>query len=137
MLLMLLQLEELLVVLGIMLAIFIVAIFINTIVLKIAIKAVRGEKTQFGAVLFTSLLLMVISMVITYAFNLVLPGNLYLGSGVALLIELFFIKARHKTTFLGALGALIIYVIVIVVMVLVLVFVFPALLATILTFIGL
>ena len=33
MLLMLLQLEELLVVLGIMLAIFIVAIFINTIVL--------------------------------------------------------------------------------------------------------
>jgi len=134
---MLLQLEELLIALGIILAVFIVAILFNTLILKVAIKAVRGEKTQFGSVLLTSLLLIVISAAISFAVNLVIPGNLYIGSALALIVELFLIKARHRTTFLGALGALIIYVIVMVVLIVVLMFVFPTVLLTIMTFLGL
>jgi len=134
---MLLQLEELLIALGIILAVFIVAILFNTLILKVAIKAVRGEKTQFGSVLFTSLLLIVISAAISYAVNLVIPGNLYIGSALALIVELFLIKARHRTTFLGAFGALVIYVIVMVVLIVVLMFVFPTVLLTIMTFLGL
>jgi len=134
---MLLQLEELLIILGTILALFIVGVVINTFVLKIAIKAVRGEKTTFGNVLFTSLLLMVISAVISYAVNWVLPDNLYIGSAVALVIELFFIKARHRTTLLGALGALILYVIVLVIFIVVLMVAFASTFAAILTFIGL
>ncbi len=134
---MLLQLEELLILLGTILAIFLIAILINTLILKVAIKAVRGEKTQFGSVLLTSLLLMLISAIVTYAVNLVLPGNLYIGSILALVIELFLIKARHRTTFLGALGALIIYVIVMVVLIVIMMFVFAGTFAIILTFLGL
>jgi hypothetical protein len=134
---MLLQLEELLIALGIILAVFLIAILINTLILKVAIKAVRGEKTQFGSVLLTSLLLIVISAVVTYAVNLVLPGYFYVGILVPLIFQVFLIKARHRTTFLGALGALIIYVIVMVVLIFVLIFVFPAIYATIITFIGL
>lgn len=128
---------EILVPLGIFLAIILVVIIFNTILLKIGIKAVRGEKTRFGTVFITSMLLVVISGIISFGVNLIIPGNLYIGSAVSLVFNLFIIKARHRTTLLGAFAALIIYVIVTVVLILVLSILFAGTLGAILALIGL
>ncbi|MHA1584011.1 MAG: hypothetical protein ACTSWL_02060 [Promethearchaeota archaeon] len=127
---------DLLIAIGVLLGVIIVAILLNTIALKMGIKAVKGEKSGLGRVFLTSLLLIFLTGIFSAAFGYFFPGLLYVGSIISLLIEIFIIKGRHNTTFLGALGALIIYVIVLVIIIVLIWLFFASLLAPILTLLG-
>jgi len=126
-----------LIAIGIFVGIFIAVILINTIVLKMGIKAVKGEETSLGRVFLTSLLLIFVSGIFSAVFAIVFPNLTLIGSILSLIIDLFIIKGRHHTTFLGALGALIIYTIVLVVVIIVLIFFFTTILSTFLAIFGL
>lgn len=107
---------------GILILIIILTIILLTFALQLGIKAVKGENAKLGPVFLTGLIMIMISAIVSFVFGLFLPT--WVGSVVSLILELFIIKARHKTTFLGALGALIIYIIMIFVIIIILMFVF-------------
>ncbi|MHA1718126.1 MAG: hypothetical protein ACTSWX_08925 [Promethearchaeota archaeon] len=107
---------------GYLLLIIFVTIILITFALKIGINAVKGENTGLGSVFITGLIAIFISLVISFVFQFFLPA--WVGYLVSLIIDLFIIKARHKTTFLGAFGAIVIYVVVLIVIIIVLSFIF-------------
>ncbi len=107
---------------GYLLLIIFVTIILITFALKIGINAVKGENTGLGSVFITGLIAIFISLVISFVFQFFLPA--WVGYLVSLIIDLFIIKARHKTTFLGAFGAIVIYVVVLIVILIVLSFIF-------------
>ncbi len=116
---------------GFVILILVIAIVLVVFALQIGIRAVKGEDTGLGPVFLTGLIMIVISAVISTAFGfLSLPA--LIGSIVSLVFNLFIIKARHKTTYLGALGALVIYVIMVVIIFVVLSLVFAGFIATLL-----
>jgi len=116
---------------GFVILILVIAIVLVVFALQIGIRAVKGEDTGLGPVFLTGLIMIVISAVISAAFGfLSLPA--LIGSIVSLVVNLFIIKARHKTTYLGALGALVIYVIMVVIIFVVLSLVFAGFIATLL-----
>lgn len=119
---MLAQLDTLIQIGWILLLIFI-AIAIAVISFAIGIRAVKGENTSFGQVFLTGLIAIFLSGVITFVMQLILPGFAFIGSLISLLIMMFVIMNRHKTTFFGALGAILIYALVLV-LILVILFVF-------------
>ena len=104
--------------------IIVIFVILVTFALQIGIKAVKGENTKLGPVFITNLIMDILSFGISYGFGLLLPTYGYIGSIIALLLNLFIIKLRHKTTYLGALGALIIYVIMLIIIVIIVGFIF-------------
>ncbi|MHA1510110.1 MAG: hypothetical protein ACTSRX_00150 [Promethearchaeota archaeon] len=115
---------------GIVILIIVIIIVLLTIALQIGIKAVKGEDSKLGHVFVTGLFIIVITSILSFVVGLFLP--VWVGNVVSLLITLFIIKARHDTTLLGALAALIIYVIMVVIIVVALSFVFTGFWATLL-----
>ncbi len=114
---------------GIVILIIVIAIVLVVFALQIGIRAVKGEDTGLGPVFLTGLIMVLISAVISTAFGyLTLPA--LIGSIASLIVNLFIIKARHKTTYLGALGAIVIYVVMVVIIFVVLSLVFAGFLAT-------
>ncbi len=114
---------------GIVILIIVIAIVLVVFALQIGIRAVKGEDTGLGPVFLTGLIMVLISAVISTAFGyLTLPA--LIGSIASLIVNLFIIKARHKTTYLGALGAIVIYVVMVVIIFVVLSLVFTGFLAT-------
>lgn len=120
---MLLQIPEILVTIGLILLIVFITIAIAVISFSIGIKAVKGENTSFGPVFITGLIAVFLNGLISYIFQLFLPGWALIGAVISLIITLFIIQRRHETTFLGALGAIVIYIVVLVI-ILVVLFVF-------------
>jgi len=96
---------------GYLILIIVITIVLLTIPLQIGIKAVKGENTKLVPVFLTGLLLVIISSILSIAFGF-LPIPAWIGTIVSLLINLLIIKIRHKTTYLGALGALILWIVV-------------------------
>lgn len=117
---------------GIVILIFVIVIVLLTFALQIGIKAVKGEDTKLGHVFITGLLVIIITSVISFIIGLFLP--IWIGNVISLLIGLFIIKARHDTTLLGALAAIIIYVIMVFVIIFVLSLVFTEFLPVLLDF---
>ena len=116
---------------GFVILIIVIAIILVVFALQIGIRAVKGEDTGLGPVFLTGLIMIVISAVISTAFGYLTIQPL-IGSIVSLLVNLFIIKARHKTTYLGALGALVIYVVMVVIIFVVLSLVFAGFIAALL-----
>lgn len=111
---------------AILLLVIFIFIFVAVFALKIGIKAVKGENTKFGEVFITGLVMIFLMSIITGAFQLILPAFAFIGSIIALLIGMFIIKSRHKTTLLGGFAAIIIYAVMIVVLYILLIFVFTS-----------
>lgn len=134
---MLLDISDVILALGgsivILILIIVIVVILVTFALQIGIKAVRGENTKLGPVFITNLIMDILSFGISYGFGLLLPAYGYIGSIIALLLNLFIIKLRHKTTYLGALGALIIYVIMLIIIFVVVGLIFSGFLAAILS----
>ncbi len=105
---------------GMVLIMLVIVIVVMTFALKVGIGAVKGEHTGLGEVFISGILMIVLFLLITFAIGLLQPSLSFLGSIVALIIGLFILKSRHNTTFFGALGAIIIYIIVLVLISLVL-----------------
>ncbi len=100
---------------GIVLLMLVIVIVVMTFALKIGIGAVKGEDNGLGSVFVTGILMIVLFILITFAIGLLQPSLSLIGSIVALIIGLFILKSRHNTTFLGAFGAIIIYIVVLVI----------------------
>ncbi|MHA1672857.1 MAG: hypothetical protein ACTSYI_04460 [Promethearchaeota archaeon] len=118
---------ELLILIGWILLFLFIAIAIAVISLSIGIRAVKGDNTSFGKVFVTGLITIFISGVITFVTQLIMPGYAFIGSLVSLLIILVILMRRHDTSFLGSLGAILIYAIVLIVILFVLFFFAPTL----------
>ena len=119
---------------GIVILIFVIIIVLLTIALQIGIKAVKGEDSKLGHVFVTGLFIIIITSVMSFIVGLFLP--VWIGNVVSLLITIFIIKARHDTTLLGALAAIIIYVIMVVIIIVALSFVFTGFWVILLTLIS-
>ncbi|MCF2140178.1 MAG: hypothetical protein K9W44_09010 [Candidatus Lokiarchaeota archaeon] len=109
---MLSQLPEILITIGWILLLIFITIALAVISLSIGINAVKGEHTEFGAVFITGLIAVFLAGVISFVFQLLLPGWALIGTLISLLVSMFVIMNRHETTFFGALGAILIYAIV-------------------------
>ena len=134
---MLLDISDVILALGgsilILIVIIVIVIILVTFALQIGIKAVRGENTKLGPVFITNLIMDIISFGISFGFGELLPAYAWIGTIVALLLNLFILKLRHKTTYLGGLGALIIYVIMIIIIFVIVGFIFSGFLAAIIS----
>ncbi len=117
----------------ILILIIVIVIVLVTFALQVGIKAVKGENTKLGPVFLTGLIMVIISFGISFGFGYLLPAYAWIGTIIALLLELFIIKLRHKTTYLGALGAIIIYIIILVIIIVVIGFIFSGFLVAMLS----
>ena len=117
----------------ILILIIVIVVILVTFALQIGIKAVKGENAKLGSVFITSVLMNIISFGISFGFGELLPAYAWIGTIVALLLNLYIIKLRHKTTYLGGLGALIIYVIMIIIIFVIVGLIFSGFLAAILS----
>ncbi len=134
---MILDLAEIIAILpgvGIIILIIVIAIVLITFALQVGIRAVKGEDTKLNHVFLTGLFIIIVSSIISFAFSLFSP--IWVGNLVSLIIALFIIKGRHDTTILGALAAVVIYVIMLIVIVFVLSLVFTGFLPILLDFIS-
>ena len=118
---------------GIVILIIVIAIVLVVFALQIGIRAVKGEDTGLGPVFLTGLSIIIISSIVSFAFSFFLP--IWIGNLVSLLVALFIIKARHDTTLLGALAAVVIYVVMIIVIIFVLSLIFTDFLPVLLAYI--
>ncbi len=88
----------------------------------------KGENTQLLLVFITSLYILIIPTGFFIVFVLIFPN--WIGYVLALIISViiapFIIKAKHKTTFLGAIGAVFVYVIMVVIIYVILTLVYAA-----------
>jgi len=102
---------------GVVIFVVIVIILIFTLLfsLKVGINAVKGKNDGYGEIFLTVILMNVVSFLL-----LLIPVFPLIMSILSFVIGLLIIKARHETSFLGALGAIIIALIVMVVVLLVL-----------------
>ncbi|UYP44137.1 hypothetical protein NEF87_000422 [Candidatus Lokiarchaeum ossiferum] len=97
---------------GMVLIMLLIVVVVMTLALKIGINAVKGEQTGLGEVFITGILMITLFILITFATGFFQPSLSFLGSIISLIIGLFILKSRHNTTFLGAFGALIIFIVV-------------------------
>jgi len=88
-----------------------------TFALQVGIKLFKGENAQLLLVFLTSLYILIIPLVFLIIFGLLYPN--WIGYVIALIVSViiapFIIKAKHKTTFLGAIGAVFVYIIMVVI----------------------
>jgi len=121
-----LQIPEILITIGWIVLLIFISIAIAVISFSIGIRAVKGGKTSFGSVFITGLIAVFLGGLISYIFQLFLPGWAFIGLLISLIVTLFIIERRHNTTFLGALGAIIIYIIVLAIILVILFLFAPA-----------
>jgi len=88
-----------------LIVIILVVLLIYVVAMRTGIKAVKGKNTETGAILITALTTFLINVILDLVFLFVpIPFSFLIG----IIISLIVIMKRHKTTFFGALGAIII-----------------------------
>ena len=99
--------------------------------MQLGIKLFKGENTQLLLVFLTGLYILIIPTVFFIIFVLLFPNwiGYVLSLIIAIIIAPFIIKAKHKTTFLGAIGAEFVYVIMVIIIYVILSLVYTAFLA--------
>ncbi|MHA1727320.1 MAG: hypothetical protein ACTSWY_01150 [Promethearchaeota archaeon] len=111
--------------------IVVVLILVYLFSLKIGIQAVKGTNTGLGSVFLTALINVLVSFA-CFAVGFFIPAILLIGWLIAIIISLLVIKSRHDTSFLGALGAVIIAIIIVLIIFFIIALIMGATILTIL-----